>query len=101
MTRRFWACVVLTLLVVIPAMSEYLPGRPLEHLARPQTWTWIELLLTTPVVLWGGWPVFVRLWKSVLNRSPNMFTLIGLGVGVAYAYSVVAALFPGIFPASF
>jgi len=101
MTRRFWACVVLTLLVVIPAMSEYLPGRPLEHLARPQTWTWIELLLTTPVVLWGGWPFFVRLWQSVLNRSPNMFTLIGLGVGVAYAYSVVAALFPGIFPASF
>ena len=101
MTRRFWACVVLTLLVVIPAMSEYLPGRPLKHLARPQTWTWIELLLTTPVVLWGGWPFFVRLWQSVLNRSPNMFTLIGLGVGVAYAYSVVAALFPGIFPASF
>ena len=101
MTGRFWACVVLTLLVVIPAMSEYLPGRPLEHLARPQTWTWIELLLTTPVVLWGGWPFFVRLWQSVLNRSPNMFTLIGLGVGVAYAYSVVAALFPGIFPASF
>jgi Cu+-exporting ATPase len=101
MTRRFWASVVLTLLVVIPAMSEYLPGRPLEHIAGARTWTWIELLLTTPVVLWGGWPFFVRLWQSLLNRSPNMFTLIGLGVGVAYAYSVVAALFPGIFPASF
>src|SRR5215469_7458441 len=101
MTRRFWASVVLTLLVVIPAMSEYLPNRPLEHLAPARTWTWLELLLTTPVVLWGGWPFFVRLWQSVLNRSPNMFTLIGLGVGVAYAYSVVAALVPGIFPGSF
>ena len=62
---------------------------------------WIELVLATPVVLWGGWPFFVRGWQSVVNRSPNMFTLIGLGTGVAYVYSVIAVLFPGIFPASF
>src|SRR5204862_3516800 len=62
---------------------------------------WVELVLATPVVLWGGWPFFVRGWQSVVNRSLNMFTLIALGVGVAYSYSVVAALLPGIFPPTF
>jgi Cu+-exporting ATPase len=63
--------------------------------------SWVELLLATPVVLWGGWPFFVRGWQSIVHRSPNMFTLIGLGVGVAFLYSVVAALMPDLFPASF
>ena len=62
---------------------------------------WIELLLATPVVLWGGWPFFERGWASLVNRSLNMFTLIALGTGTAYVYSVIAVLFPGIFPASF
>ena len=61
-------------------------------------WTWFELALATPVVLWGGWPFFVRAWQSIVNRSLNMFTLIGLGAGVAYAYSVVARCFPMLFP---
>jgi Cu+-exporting ATPase len=101
MTRRFWTSVVLTIAVLIPAMSEYLPSHPLEYFASARTWTWFALILTAPIVLWGGWPFFVRGWQSILNRSLNMFTLIGLGVGVAFAYSVVAALVPGIFPASF
>ena len=67
----------------------------------PVVSAWIELVLATPVVLWGGWPFFVRGWQSVVNRSPNMFTLIGLGTGMAYVYSVIAVLFPEIFPASF
>ena len=62
-------------------------------------WGWVELGLATPVVLWGGWPFFVRGVQSIINRSLNMFTLIGLGVSVAYLYSVIAELFPGIFPA--
>jgi Cu+-exporting ATPase len=101
MTRRFWVGVGLTLPVLVSAMSEYLPGNPLHQLAPARFWTWFALILATPVVLWGGWPFFVRGWQSIVNRSLNMFTLIGLGVGVAYVYSVVAALFPGIFPASF
>ena len=67
-------------------------------LLPPRTVTWIQLILATPVVLWGGWPFFVRLWASLLNRSPNMFTLIGIGTGTAYGYSLVAALFPGALP---
>lgn len=101
MTRRFWVGVILTIPVLIPAMVDYLPGRPLEHFAPARFWTWFELILATPIVLWGGWPFFVRGWKSIVSRSLNMFTLIGLGVGVAYFYSVVAAVFPDIFPASF
>src|SRR5207248_9329437 len=78
-----------------------LPGMPVQH-ALPGDWLpWIELLLATPVVLWGGWPFFQRGWSSVVNRSTNMFTLIALGTGAAYAYSVAATLAPGIFPASF
>ena len=63
--------------------------------------TWIELALATPVVLWAGWPLLVRGWESILNRSLNMFTLIGIGVGVAYGYSLFAAIFPNLFPDSF
>ncbi len=101
MRRRFWTGVVLTVPVLIAAMGADIPGHPLEHLAAPRTWIWFELILSTPVILWGGWPFFVRGWQSIVHRSLNMFTLIALGVGVSYVYSLVAALFPGIFPAAF
>src|SRR5207248_4041856 len=96
-----WIGVVLTAPLLIIAMSDFAPGHPLERVASMQTLSWIEFLLATPVVLWGGWPFFVRFWESIVNRRLNMFTLIGLGVAVAYVYSVVAALLPQIFPASF
>ncbi len=101
MTRRFWAGVVLTVPLAAIAMGDLVSGRPLEHLASPQGLGWFELALATPVVLWGGWPFFVRAWQSLVNRSLNMFTLIGLGVAVAYVYSLIATLVPGIFPRSF
>jgi Cu+-exporting ATPase len=101
MRRRFWASTALTIPLVIIAMGHMVPGRPLEQLLMRGPLGWIELLLATPVVLWGGWPFFVRGWYSVANRSLNMFTLIALGVGVAYIYSVIAIVFPDIFPPSF
>src|SRR5580704_6695309 len=101
MTRRFWVSVALTAPILLAAMGAYLPGAPLEKLISVRALTWVELILATPVVLWGGWPFFVRGWQSIINRSLNMFTLIGLGVAVAYGYSLVAALAPGIFPPSF
>ncbi len=101
MTRRFWVSVALTIPILLAAMGANLLGAPLERLISLRALTWVELVLATPVVLWGGWPFFVRGWQSVVNRSLNMFTLIGLGVAVAYLYSVVAALAPGIFPPSF
>jgi Cu+-exporting ATPase len=100
MTRRLWVSAVLTVPLVVVAMGEFV-GLSFEWLATPRTLSWLELLLATPVVLWGGWPFFVRGWQSLVNRSLNMFTLIGLGVGVAYVYSVVATATPDIFPASF
>jgi P-type Cu+ transporter len=101
MTRRFWVSTVLTIPLVAIAMAHMVPGLEFQHLLVGRPLGWLELLLATPVVLWGGWPFFVRGWYSVVNRSLNMFTLIALGVGVAYVYSVVAALFPQVFPASF
>jgi len=101
MRRRFCVCAALTLPVFIIAMGDMVPGRPFERMASLRTLTWIELVLTSPVVLWGAWPFFVRARQSIINKSLNMFTLIGLGVSVSYVYSVVAALFPGIFPPSF
>ncbi len=101
MKRRFLVGAVLTVPVLVSAMGKYIPGSPLLDWASERFWVWFEMLLTTPVVLWCGWPFFVRGWRSIVNQSLNMFTLIGLGVGVAYTYSVVAALFPGIFPESF
>jgi Cu+-exporting ATPase len=97
MTRRFWVSVALTVPVFAVAMADLLPGNPLGRSAA----TWIEPILATPVVLWCGWPFFVRAWQSLVNRSLNMFTLIGLGVAVAYLYSLVAVLAPGLFPESF
>ncbi|GAB4364722.1 MAG: heavy metal translocating P-type ATPase [Deltaproteobacteria bacterium] len=101
MRRRFWVSAAVTVPLFLTAMADFLPGRPLERWISPGTLSWVELAMATPVVLWGGWPFFVRGWQSVVRRSLNMFTLIGLGVGVAYLYSLVGALFPGIFPASF
>jgi Cu+-exporting ATPase len=101
MRRRFWLSAVLSIPVFAIGMSEFIPGTPLERLASMTAWSWIQLALASPVVLWGGWPLFVGAWPSIVNRSPNMFTLIGLGVTVAYVYSVVATVFPGIFPDSF
>ncbi|HEY9869921.1 MAG TPA: heavy metal translocating P-type ATPase [Candidatus Obscuribacterales bacterium] len=101
MRRRFWISVVLTLPVFAIGMSHMLPGNPLPHLVSGSVLNWIQLVLTTPVVLWGGWPFFQRGWASIVNRSLNMFTLIATGTGVAYVYSLVATLFPDIFPASF
>ena len=92
MQRRFWVSVVLTVPLFVLSMTMLAP-----HEAR----TWIELALATPVVLWAGWPFFVRAWQSILTRNLNMFTLIGLGVGVAYVFSLVATLFPPAFPLEF
>jgi Cu+-exporting ATPase len=101
MRRRFWVGVALTIPVLIIAMSDFISGRPLEGIASARTWQWIQMTLATPVVLWCGWPFFVRGWQSIINRSLNMFTLIGLGIGVAYFYSVVATIAPEMFPPSF
>ena len=101
MRRRFRVGLVLTLPVFLLAMSDVLPGAPLAHLVPPAAQAWIELLLSAPVVLWAGWPFFERMWASFGNRSPNMFTLIGIGTGTAFGYSVVATLFPSLVPASF
>jgi Cu+-exporting ATPase len=101
MTHRFWISLALTIPVLILGMSDLTPGQPLQHLISSRAIGWIELLLASPVVLWGGWPFFERGWASITNRSPNMFTLIALGTGTAYTYSVIAVVFPGIFPASF
>jgi Cu+-exporting ATPase len=101
MTRRFWTGLALGLPLVAFAMSDMLPSSPLRHLASPAVIAWLQLVLATPVVLWAGWPFFVRGWRSIVARALNMFTLIAMGVGVAWAYSVVATVAPGIFPAAF
>src|SRR5213080_4479498 len=101
MTRRFWVSVVLSLPLLLIAMSEMLPTNPIARVVPMRSIVWIQLALATPVVLWGGWPFFVRAWQSIRNRSLNMFTLIGLGIAVAYGYSLIATLAPKIFPSSF
>lgn len=101
MTRRFIVCAALTLPVLVLMVSDMLPGKPLQAWLGSHWLIWVQFLLATPVVLWGGWPFFVRGWQSIVNRYPNMFTLIALGTGAAYAYSVAATLFPGVFPESF
>jgi Cu+-exporting ATPase len=99
MTRRLRVGVLLTAPLVAIAMSRMF--LPLDEWIAHRWWSLVELALATPVVLWCGWPFFVRMWQSVRNRSPNMFTLIGLGTGTAFLYSVVATVVPGIFPESF
>jgi P-type Cu+ transporter len=102
MSRRFWACLVLTAPLLLLTMGEMIVGKGAIARLLPGRWfLWAELLLATPVVLWGGLPFFVRGWQSVVNRSPNMFTLIAIGTGAAYLYSVVATLLPGLFPSTF
>lgn len=96
MRKRFWISAVLTLPLLILTMG----GRHLLG-GNHQIYSWIELALASPVVIWGGWPFFERFWQSLTHRALNMFTLIGLGVGVAYIYSLIAVFFPQIFPASF
>ena len=101
MRRRFWWSAAITAPILAFMISDMVPGGPLQRIA-PHGWlTWIQLALATPVVLWGGWPFFVRGWASIVHRHLNMFTLIALGVGAAYTYSVVATLAPGAFPDSF
>jgi len=101
MTRRFWAAVVFTVPLVLIAMGDLVPGAPVSRLLSLSLRVWIELFLATPVCLWAAWPFYVRAVQSIRNRSLNMFTLIGLGVSVAYIYSLIAALLPGTFPAGF
>jgi len=101
MTRRFWACLALTAPVFFLAMSEMIPGKPLQHFLSPRLLNLAEFVLASPVVLWGGRPFFKRGWASVVNRHLNMFTLIAVGTGTAYVYSMVAVLLPGVFPESF
>jgi Cu+-exporting ATPase len=100
MKRRFFFGLVLTIPLMVIAMRHMLPGHPFEGIASEKTFIWTELLLATPVVLWAGWPFFVRAWMSLKTRNLNMFTLIGIGVAVSFGYSLVASLLPNIFPAT-
>jgi Cu+-exporting ATPase len=101
MSRRFWVSILLSVPVFVIAMGRHIPGRPLEYIASPEVLKWTELLLSSPVVLWCGLPFFQRGWTSIVSGRLNMFTLISVGVGVSYVYSLVAAITPGIFPESF
>src|SRR5258708_5243528 len=100
MQRRFWVGVALSIPLLALSMGGMAEGSPLRNL--PMGWLeWLQLVLATPAVVWGGWPFFQRGWASLVNRSLNMFTLIAMGTGTAYVYSVIATIAPGIFPASF
>lgn len=101
MTRRFWGSLAFSVPVLLISMSEMIPGQPLQHAIPARLLTWFQLALATPVVLGGGWPFFQRGWASIVHRSLNMFTLIAIGIGTAYLYSLAAALFPGLFPEAF
>jgi Cu+-exporting ATPase len=101
MTRRFWFAAVLTTPIVFIVMGDMLPGQPVSNFLSPTVRVWLELILASPVCLWSAWPFYTRAVDSVRRKSLNMFTLIGLGVSVAYVYSMIAAIFPQIFPDSF
>ncbi|HTK96964.1 MAG TPA: heavy metal-binding domain-containing protein, partial [Pseudomonadales bacterium] len=101
MSRRFWWALALTVPVLVLSMGDMIGDRPLSHLLGSGTRDWLELAFATPVCLWAARPFFLRAVGSVANRSLNMFTLIGLGVGVAYGYSLVASFAPELFPAAF
>jgi Cu+-exporting ATPase len=101
MQRRFWVGAVLTAPLLLIAMAEMVPGVDWTRVVPSRLWPWIQLGLATPVVLWGGAPFFARGWASIVHRSPNMFTLIAMGTGAAYGYSLIATMFPGLIPASF
>ena len=99
MSKRFWVCLALSLPLLFTAMGAMIPG--FESLAQLPLTRWFQFLFATPVVLWGGWRFFQRAYDSISQRSPNMFTLIAIGTGAAYFFSVAALLFPQIFPVSF
>jgi Cu+-exporting ATPase len=101
LSRKFWIALVLTIPVLLLAMGHAIPGLEIDSIVPKQIGKWVEFALTTPVVLWAGGFFFTRAWQSIVNRSLNMFTLIAVGVGAAYFYSVVAVIAPGIFPTSF
>jgi Cu+-exporting ATPase len=101
MTRRLWISVALAVPMLALMVSSFLPSMPMQHLFPAKVWAWIEFALATPIVLWCGLPFFVRGWQSVVHRSLNMFTLIALGTGSAYLYSIFATVVPQVFPASF
>ena len=101
MSRRFWICLGPSLLVMFLAMVDMIPGLSLPDVLTGSARNWAQWLLATPVVLWGGWPFFQRGWASVVNRAPNMFTLIAMGTGAAYGYSTVATVVPTLLPGSF
>ncbi|MGH9548433.1 MAG: heavy metal translocating P-type ATPase, partial [Terriglobales bacterium] len=101
MTRRFWVSFAFTAPLLVVTMSEFVPGLNLHHVIGPDTFNWLQAALATPVVLWGGWPFFVRAWASFKTWRLNMFSLIGLGTGAAFLFSVVALLFPGLLPDAF
>jgi Cu+-exporting ATPase len=101
MTRRFWIGLILALPVFVLEMGGHIPALGLHDLVPPRISIWIQFVLSTPVVLWAGWPFFQRGWASVVSRHLNMFTLIALGTGTAYLYSLVATFAPGSFPAGF
>ena len=101
LSRKFWIALVLTIPVLLLAMGHAIPGLEIDSIVPKRIGKWIEFALTTPVVLWAGGFFFTRAWQSIVNRSLNMFTLIAVGVGAAYFYSVIAVIAPGIFPSSF
>ena len=101
MSRRFWICLGPSLLVMLLAMADMIPGLSLPEFFAGSTRNWVQWLLATPVVLWGGWPFFQRGWTSVVSWAPNMFTLIAMGTGAAYGYSTVATVAPTLLPSSF
>ena len=101
MKRRFWVSTPLAAGTLLLSMSELIPGQPVQHALGMKLAMWLQFVLATPVVLWGAWPFFERGWKSLVNRHLNMFTLIALGTGVAYAFSVFALLFPNALPPAF
>lgn len=101
MSLRFRICLGPAVLVMFIAMSDMIPGMPLHHRFGGEVLNWVQLLLATPVVLWGGAPFFQRGWASIVNHAPNMFTLIAVGTGAAFGYSILATLLPTLLPASF
>jgi P-type Cu+ transporter len=101
MSRRFWISVLLSLPVLMLAMGHLIPGFHIDQWIPPRINQWLQFIFTTPIVLWAGWPFFVRAWTSIRTWHLNMFTLIALGVGTAYGFSVVALLFPDVFPPDF
>ncbi len=101
MTHRFWIAIALAIPVIVLGMAAMLPGMPLMRVIPMRAVGWVEFALSTPVVLWCGWPFFQRGWVSIVTRNLNMFTLIAIGTGTAYVYSVAAVLFPGAFSVSF